>query len=267
MVRILIMKYRYLINLACKSVVIAALSVATAQASDWSVGGAWSALGGDDISAGNGTGPVASDYKTVESSSFALPLMTINEPGLAISPTLPVIGAFAINKDASKLARDDTFGSVVDGGQLFNIQGTYTKSVLGGELGVFGSVADSYSPFSMEATTSRTVGASLAYAGFYLRGVYQDASSDGFLESRRAWQAGLGYGSDEFDLRVTYVQSASLQGRLTELEGKQWMIGGLVPLTPSILLNANAFYIDREYIVPTLEPPGAGARVGLELRF
>ena len=51
------------------------------------------------------------------------------------------------------------------------------------------------------------------------------------------------------------------------LEGKQWMIGGLVQLTPSILLNANAFYIDRELTMPTVEPPGAGARVGLQLRF
>jgi len=100
-----------------------------------------------------------------------------------------------------------------------------------------------------------------------LRGAYQDAGPDGLLDGRRAWQAGLGYGSDDFDLRVTYVQSAFLQGSPTELEGKQWMIGGLVQVTPSILLNANAFYIDRETIMPTVEPPGTGARVGLRLRF
>ncbi|MFL2770770.1 MAG: porin [Rhodospirillaceae bacterium] len=261
------MKYRYLVNLACKSFAIAAFSAAPAQASDWSVGGAWSLLGQDHVSAEDGAGLEAGEPAIDESSFFALPLMTINEPGLAVRYALPLIGTAVINKDASELAREGTFGSVADGGQFFNIQGAYTKSILGGEVGVFGSVADSNSPFSMETTTSRTIGASLAYAGFYLRGAYQDSSSDGFLDARRAWQAGLGYGSDNFDLRVTYVQSAVLQGRLTELEGKQWMIGGLVPLTPSILLNANAFYIDRQQIVPTLEPPGAGARVGLELRF
>ena len=45
------------------------------------------------------------------------------------------------------------------------------------------------------------------------------------------------------------------------------MIGGMVQLTPSILLNANAFFVDREIAMPTVEPPGAGARVGLQLRF
>ncbi|MGY8963907.1 MAG: hypothetical protein ACKVKT_10155, partial [Rhodospirillales bacterium] len=84
---------------------------------------------------------------------------------------------------------------------------------------------------------------------------------------RRAWQAGLGYGSGDFDFRLTYVESAFVQGSPTELEGKQWMIGGLMQVTPSILLNANAFIVDRELTMPTVEPPGTGARVGLQLRF
>lgn len=253
-------------KIACTALVAAAFCASPAFASDWSIGGAWGTLGQTGESTAVETQVDTSDTPDVASLAFAAPSTTRTESALTIGYALPAFGASAISTDLAELDWDDT-ASVSERSQPVDVYGTYSTSVLGGEVGVFGGVADSRSAFSMEPTTSRTVGASVGYAGFYLRGAYQDAGPDGLLDGRRAWQAGLGYGSDDFDLRVTYVQSEFLQGSPTELEGKQWMIGGLVQLTPSILLNANAFYIDREMIMPTVEPPGTGARVGLQLRF
>lgn len=261
----MVTRFSYSSGLAALAAI--ALFAAPVCATDWSVGGAWRAL--DE----NGVPIVAEppvEEKNVSSAvslAFDLPSTTMTESALTIGYALPAFGTLPVDTDLAELDWDETSVSVSERSQPVDIYGTYSASVFGGEVGVFGGVADSRSAFSMEPTISRTVGASVGYAGFYLRGAYQDAGPDGLLDGRRAWQAGLGYGSGDFDLRVTYVQSAFLQGSPAELEGKQWMIGGLVQLTPSILLNANAFYIDRETIMPTVEPPGTGARVGLQLRF
>lgn len=181
--------------------------------------------------------------------------------------SVPALGIFA--SDANSTIGDwiKTTISLTNTSPAEDMYGSYATSFLGGQFGVFGGVKDQQSAFAMELTTSRTVGASVGYGGFYLRGAYQDAGPDGLLDGRRAWQAGFGYGSGDFDVRLTYVESAFVQGSPTELEGKQWMIGGLMQVTPSILLNANAFIVDRELAMPTVEPPGTGARVGVQLRF
>ena len=246
---------------------VAVLFAAPAAATDWTVGGAWGAL---DQSATPVEEPQTDD---TSSDSSVIPLALtdsssiLSDSTLTIGYTLTAFGSFTLDVDSADPVLLEQSGVPLTRDEPIDVYGAYSTSLLGGEVGVFGGYTDSRSAFTLEPTISRTVGASVGYAGFYLRGAYEDAGPDGLLEGRRAWQAGLGYGSDDFDVRVTYVQSAFLQGGPTELEGKQWMIGGLVQLTPSILLNANAFYIDRELTMPTVEPPGAGARVGLQLRF
>lgn len=239
-------------------------SVSSASATDFAVGGAWGVLENSAIAVDQVEAPTEELEFPV---SFTAPTDTLTNPELTIGYTLPALGTFTLDADdpTSRLFN----GLTASSDPILNSEsyGSYATSVFGGQVGVFGGMTDQQSAFALDTTTSRTIGASVGYAGFYLRGAYQDAGPDAFLESRSAWQAGLGFGSGDFDVRVTYVQSAFAQGGPTELEGKQWMIGGLLQLTPSILLNANAFYIDRELAMPTVEPPGTGARVGVQLRF
>lgn len=239
----------------------------SASATDFAVGGAWGVLENSAIavSAVDQTDATADDLEFPV--SFTAPSDTLTNPELTIGYTLPAFGTFTLNADVSENPWFSDLNATPDNIADTEGYGSFATSVFGGQVGVFGGMTDQQSAFALETTTSRTIGASVGYAGFYLRGAYQDAGPDAFLEGRRAWQAGLGFGSGDFDVRVTYVQSAFAQGGPTELEGKQWMIGGLVQLTPSILLNANAFYIDRELAMPTVEPPGTGARVGVQLRF
>ncbi|NKB43158.1 MAG: hypothetical protein GKS03_02650 [Alphaproteobacteria bacterium] len=240
------------------------LSSTPVLAQDFFMGGAWDAL--DD------KGRVSTEiFSQTESDSQELPVSftagvdVVTDSDLTIGHSLPALGIYGFDVETPGEDWSDT--SLAQRVSDEDAYGSYATSFMGGQFGVFGGVKDQQSAFSMELTTSRTVGASVGYAGFYVRGAYQDAGPDGLLDGRRAWQAGLGYGSGDFDVRVTYVESAFVQGSPTELEGKQWMIGGLVQVTPSILLNANAFIVDRELAMPTVEPPGTGARVGVQLRF
>ncbi len=250
---------------------LAQLMLGSAQATEFTLGGAWDMV----------TEPLVPETFVEESyNSLSDPKATAPLPvsfttetdiltgtDLTIGYTMPALGTFTVDADG----QGEGFPSQgVNGLNRLTEQatyGSYATSFLGGQLGVFGGVTDQQSAFALEQTTSRTVGAALGYAGFYVRGAYQAVGPDGLIDGRRAWQAGLGYGSGAFDVRVTYVESAFTQGSPTELEGKQWMIGGLVQITPTLLLNANAFYVDREVAMPTVEPPGTGARVGVQLRF
>lgn len=238
-----------------------------AGATDLSIGGAWGALENAAITEMTVDQTDATAKALELPVSFTAPPDTLTNTELTIGYTLPAFGTFTLNAEEPTSLWSNSLTASND--QVLETEGygSFATSVFGGQVGVFGGMTDQQSAFALDTTTSRTIGASVGYAGFYLRGAYQDTGPDAFLESRRAWQAGLGFGSGDFDVRVTYVQSAFAQGGPTELEGKQWMIGGLVQLTPSILLNANAFYIDRELAMPTVEPPGTGARVGVQLRF
>lgn len=248
---------------------VAALSVMFAspsQATDFFVGGAWSAMDDNGLVSTEVFGE--SSRESVELPvSFTAGIDVVTDTDLTIGQSLPALSLVTLDVDGASQYWDQPPSRLSQSMSTDNASGSYATSFMGGQFGVFGGVKDQQSAFSMELTTSRTVGASVGYAGFYLRGAYQDAGPDGLLDGRRAWQAGLGYGSGDFDVRFTYVESAFVQGSPTELEGKQWMIGGLMQVTPSILLNANAFIVDRELTMPTVEPPGTGARVGLQLRF
>lgn len=242
------------------------LSATQVQATDFVMGGAWDAL--DD------KGRVSTEiFSQTDSNGQELPVSftagvdVVTDAELTIGTSLPALGIYSLNVTASDANWADTSVFMSQRISDDDAYGSYANSFLGGQFGVFGGVKDQQSALSMALTTSRTVGASIGYAGFYVRGAFQDTGPDGLLDGRRAWQAGLGYGSGDFDVRLTYVESAFVQGGPTELEGKQWMIGGLVQVTPSILLNANAYIVDRELVMPTVEPPGTGARVGVQLRF
>lgn len=242
------------------------LSVTPVQATDFVMGGAWDAL--DD------KGRVSTEiFSQPDSDSQELPVSftagvdVVTDSDLTIGYSLPALGIYGLDVETTDANWPDASVPLSQRMTDDDAYGSYATSFMGGQFGVFGGVKDQQSALSMELTTSRTVGASVGYAGFYVRGAYQDTGPDGLLDGRRAWQAGLGYGSGDFDVRVTYVESAFVQGSPTELEGKQWMIGGLVQVTPSILLNANAYIVDRELAMPTVEPPGTGARVGVQLRF
>ena len=254
------------LSVAASVAMFSVLFVNPAQSTGFFVGGAWGAM--DD----NGMVPTEVFGATGRESaelpvSFTAGIDVVTDTDLTIGQPLPVFSLVTLDVDGG---HQYWGGAATRHSQWMSgdsASGSYVTSFMSGHLGVFGGVKDRKSAFSMGLTTSRTVGASLGYAGFYLQGAYQDAGPDGLLDGRRAWQAGLGYGSGDFDFRLTYVESAFVQGSPTELEGKQWMIGGLMQVTPSILLNANAFIVDRELTMPTVEPPGTGARVGLQLRF
>jgi len=255
-----------LLAAACGIALLTGGHTTSVRASDLVIGGAWS----DVESSRLGDAEAAQPDEIV----LDVPVSFVTESGLTtatdltIGYSLPAFGVFSVSAPTlSDEANLLPSSSLRADAQAQDVQGQYATTLFGSQIGVFGEVADQPTAFSLTPQTSRTVGASVGYGGFYLSGAFQSAGSDGLIDSRRAWQAGLGYGSGAFDVRVTYAESDFAQTGLVELEGKQWMIGGLVQLTPSILLDANAFYVDREQVVPTVEPPGTGARVGVRLRF
>lgn len=242
------------------------------HAAELVVGGAWAELDSAPSSASS-----TSDSRLIAERgdltldvpvSFVTDSNLVAATDLTIGYTLPAFGVFNVSAPATvnELGPFQS-QSRLAGLRNQDVQGQYATTLFGSQIGVFGEVTDQPTAFALEPQTSRKVGASVGYGGFYLSGAFQSAGSDGLIDSRRAWQAGFGYGSSAFDVRLTYAESDFAQTGLMELEGKQWMIGGLVQLTPSILLDANAFYVDREQVVPTVEPPGTGARVGVRLRF
>ena len=159
----------------------------------------------------------------------------------------------------------------------FDIAGKYTADLYGGRIGVYGGYADRPSTLSLVPDTAWSFGASVGFAGFYVRGGISDMTAVGYLQGVQGWEAGLGYETGSFDLRLTYAasQSASYLGTVErQLDSKQWALGGDYQITPRLRLNANAFYdmynsgLPPLYVAPTMvTPQGTGARVGVQLRF
>ena len=159
----------------------------------------------------------------------------------------------------------------------FDIAGKYTADLYGGRIGLYGGYADRPSTLSLVPDTAWNFGASVGFAGFYVRGGISDVTSVGYLQGIQGWEAGFGYETGNFDLRLTYAASQSA-GDLDlvehQLDSKQWTLGGDYQITPRLRLNANAFYDMRNNglralsVVPTMATPqGTGARVGVQLRF
>jgi hypothetical protein len=152
--------------------------------------------------------------------------------------------------------------------------------MLGGEFGVFSGHNSGANLFESAPTTGWNFGASVGYAGFYLRaGVSSDAAEAAARivnESNRGWLAGLGYEFGAFDLRLTYMASTPIGFTDRDVVSRLWMIGGIYQLSPRIRLNADAFTGSRDFRngttvltmpVNSAAPQGTGARVGVQLKF
>jgi hypothetical protein len=154
----------------------------------------------------------------------------------------------------------------------------YSTSIYGGQLGVFARIADRPVFLSTDSSRAFNLGASVGYAGFYFQGAYTGLNDNGFVRTLQSWQsfqAGLGFGADAFDVRLTYAVGQStpaFAGRT--FDNSQWMLGGIYQIAPGIRFNADAFLGSR-LISPGVAsaapgataPQGTGARVGVQLRF
>ena len=146
-----------------------------------------------------------------------------------------------------------------------------------GRIGVFGGYNDRPSVLALAPTTSWNFGASVGYAGFYVRGGVNEAAPVGPLMGLQGLQAGFGYEIGALDLRMTYLTSQHMAlgvgAAEREIDSQQWAVGGIYQITSRIRLNADAFYGVGETkgtpvaVSPLNAPPGTGARVGVELRF
>tara|TARA_R110000868_G_scaffold49607_13_gene159765 strand:+ start:3204 stop:3980 length:777 start_codon:yes stop_codon:yes gene_type:complete len=159
----------------------------------------------------------------------------------------------------------------------FDIAGKYTADIHGGRFGLYGGYSDRPSTLSLQPDSAWNFGASLGYAGFYVRGGISDMTAIGFLQNVEGWEAGFGYETGNLDLRLTYAASQSandLGSAAHQIDSKQWTLGGDYKISSSLRLNADAFYDMRSSGLPALfaapalaTPQGTGARVGVQLRF
>jgi hypothetical protein len=182
---------------------------------------------------------------------------------LGVSPRAPLSTA-ALNGMASGL-------SMV---HAFDVGSEYTVPVAGAEFGIFGGYGERPSTLALTPSTSWSFGASVGYAGFYLRGGVSETTPLGPLFGTQGLQAGFGYETGALDLRLTYLTSQGVGTLERELDKQQWSIGGIYRISSRLRLNADAFYGTGDNrgtalsaAPPTVAPPGTGARVGVQLRF
>ncbi len=151
----------------------------------------------------------------------------------------------------------------------------YTAPAFTGTVGIFGNYDQHRSVLALNPASSWNFGATVGYAGFYLRGGVNETAPVGPLLGLQGLQAGFGYEVGSFDFRLTYLASQGI-GLTTEreIDNRQWSIGGIYQITPRIRVNADAFYGSANEnrnsslaVMPSSAPPGTGARVGVELRF
>jgi hypothetical protein len=156
----------------------------------------------------------------------------------------------------------------------------YKVGVMGGQVGLFGGYNSRANMLETTPTNGWTFGASVGYAGFYLRaGVSSDAAvaaSKIVNETNRGWLAGLGYEFGAFDIRFTYMAAEPIGFTDRDVVSRLWMIGGIYQLSPRVRVNADAFTSNRDFrstatvlTAPAnaAAPQGTGARVGVQLRF
>lgn len=160
-----------------------------------------------------------------------------------------------------------------------NVSSEFSAQVQGGSVGLFGDVAERPSLFALVPATAWNMGGSLGYAGFYLRAGVSGTPQLGPFQRTQGWQAGLGFASGGFDVRLTFLtaQTGNFQSGETAMDSERWMVGGIYRLNSSLRVNADAFYGLRDsrtgmFFTPApaagVQPPqGTGARVGVQLRF
>lgn len=189
----------------------------------------------------------------------------------------PTFGAVSIGISPTTSAMIASATSNGRGGQ--DISAGYATDLYGSQVGIFGGYAGRPAQFAPEPSTAWNLGASVGYAGFYVRGAFTDVVERGLVDTWQSRQLGFGYGTGNLDLRLTYVESDaghSVMQSIGGLDASQWMIGGMYKVSSRIRLNADAFTGNRETATiygrlsatpGATAPQGTGARVGVQLRF
>ena len=201
-------------------------------------------------------------------------LSTFSNNGLAVGYLTPAYGGGLLGLAPPSSRVLNGMNSGLGLARALDVGGKYTMPVSIGRLGVFGEHSERASILALTPATAWNFGASLGYAGFYLRGGVSETAAVGPLLGIQGMQAGFGYEVGGLDLRVTYLTTQGVGGAEREIDSKQWSVGGMYNITSHIRLNADAFYGVGETrgsalaVQPPLgAPPGTGARVGVQLRF
>ena len=219
--------------------------------------------------------PVAAEELRLGRAPDLLPAISaFSSSTFTIGYLTPAFGALSLRMSPVTPASVRTVNGL---GQTFDVGGTYTKPVsvlgqAGGRVGVFGAYDAHLSILALTPATSWNFGASVGYAGFYVRGGVNESAAVGPLLGIQGLEAGLGYEVGSLDLRVTFLTAQAVGVAQGEIDSRQWAIGGIYQITPTIRLNADAFYGDVHGAAlaispPLASPPGTGARVGVALRF
>lgn len=212
-------------------------------------------------------------------------------PGATVAPAAPTSSLFVSSVDALTVGITPAY-SVLDALQpattrigglgivdATNVSSEFNAQVQGGNIGLFGDVAERPSLFALSPATAWNMGGSLGYAGFYLRAGVSGTPQLGPFQRTQGWQAGLGFATGGFDVRLTFLtaQAGNFQSGDTAMDSERWMVGGIYRLSSSLRVNADAFYGLRDsrtgtFFTPqpaagTQPPQGTGARVGVQLRF
>lgn len=193
----------------------------------------------------------------------------INETSLTIGYTLPAFGTVMLETTESRGFGSINYYSSFNNDKFSKLKKLKSNSISGeNNFGSINGLSNESYRFLIEPSSEKAFGALLGYEGFYLSGAYKEvASPRGMSDTQVLWQAGLGFGSKAFDLNFSYRQMAFSQPQLTDLEGKRWMVGGMIYLSPSLFVDANAFYFDRDKTVSQIDTPQKGARLGVRLKF
>lgn len=196
---------------------------------------------------------------------------------LTLGSLSPTFGAVSVGISPTTSALIASPYASGRGGQ--DISAGYATDLYGSQVGIFGGYAGRPAQFAAEPSTAWNLGASVGYAGFYVRGAFTDVVERGLVDTWQSKQLGVGYGTGNLDLRLTYVESDaghSVVQSIGGLDASQWMIGGMYKVSPRIRVNADAFYGTRDTATiygrlsatpGATAPQGTGARVGVQLRF
>ncbi len=212
-------------------------------------------------------------------------------PAVNATPAAPTTSLFVSSMDALTVGitpaysvlGTSQFANARSGGlgitDAINVSSEFNTAIRGGTIGVFGDVSERPSLFALAPAPAWNMGGSLGYAGFYLRAGVSGTPQLGPFQRTQGWQAGLGFASGGFDVRLMFLtaQTGNFSSGETEMDSQRWMVGGIYRLSSSLRLNADAFYGLRDsrtgtFFTPapaagTQPPQGTGARVGVQLRF
>lgn len=222
---------------------------------------------------------------------FTSEVFASEAPAAHTTPAAPTSSLFVSSMDALTVGitpaysvfGTSQFANARSGGlgitDATNVSSEFNTAVRGGTIGLFGDVSERPSLFALAPAPAWNMGGSLGYAGFYLRAGLSETPQLGPFQRTQGWQAGLGFASGGFDVRLMFLtaQTGNFSSGETEMDSQRWMVGGIYRLSSSLRLNADAFYGLRDsragtFFTPapaagTQPPQGTGARVGVQLRF